>query len=94
MNDLLIASKDPQSTIDTLINEHNFKFKDTNPTSYHLGCDFGRDENGTLHFAPRKHIEKMEECYQSMFGSKTKQVYMSPLEKSDYPELDTSKYLD
>ena len=62
--------------------------------SHHLGCDFGRDEDGTLHFSPRKCIEKMEECYLSMFGSKPKKIYMSPLEKGDHPELDVSKYLD
>ena len=94
VDDLLIASKDPQSVIDTLINNHHFKLKGTGPMSCHLGCDFGRDEDGTLHFAPRKYIEKMEECYLSMFGSKPKQIYMSPLEKGDHPELDISKYLD
>ena len=76
VDDLLIASKEPQSVIDTLINNHHFKLKGTGPMSHHLGCDFGQDEDGTLHFAPRKHIEKMEECYQSMFGSKPKQIYM------------------
>ena len=60
VDDLLIASKEPQSVIDTLINNHHFKLKGTGPMSYHLGCDFGRDEDGTLHFAPRKYIEKME----------------------------------
>jgi hypothetical protein len=94
VDDLLIASKYPQSVIDTLINNHHFKLKGTVPMSHHLGCDFGRDEDGTLHFAPRKRIEKTEECYQSMFGSKLKQVYMSPLEKGDHPELDFSKYPD
>ena len=72
VDDLLIASKDAQSVIDTLINSHHFKLKDTGPMSCHLGYDFGGDEDGTLHFAPRKYIEKMEECYQSMFGSKPK----------------------
>ena len=66
----------------------------TDSMSYHLGCDFGRDGDGTLYFAPRKYIEKMEECYCSMFGSKPKQICMSPLENGDYPELDTSECLD
>ena len=94
VDDLLIASKEPQNVIDTLTNKHQFKLKGTGPMSYHLGCDFGRDEDGTLHFAPRKYIEKMEECYCSMFGSKPKQTYMSPLEKGDHPELDAFNYLD
>ena len=62
--------------------------------SYYLGCKFGRDEDSTLHFALRKHIEYMEEVYHSMFGSKPKQIFMLPLEKVYYPDFDTSHYLD
>ena len=60
MDDLLTASKDPKSIMSTLSTKHDFKLKGTGPISYHLGCEFGRDEDGTLHFAPRKHTEKME----------------------------------
>ena len=67
VDDLLIASKDPKSIISTLSKKHNFKLKGTGPISYHLGCDFGRDEDGTLCFAPRKCIEKMEECHLNVF---------------------------
>ena len=49
-------------------NKHNFKLKVTDPISYHLGCDFGRNGDATLPFAPRKYVEKIEECYCSMFG--------------------------
>ena len=52
--DLLIMSKYPKSTIDFLTNEHSFKLKGTGPISYHLGCEFGRDDDGALHFAPKK----------------------------------------
>ena len=62
--------------------------------SYHLGCDFGRDGDGTLHFTPRKCVENIEECYCSMLGSKQKQLYILPLEKGNHPELDASKFLD
>ena len=60
-NDLLIASKDPQNTVDPLENKHHFKIKGTGPMSYHLGCDFVLDEDGTLNFEHRKHVENMEE---------------------------------
>ena len=60
IDNLLIVSKDPQGVVDVLINKHNFKLKETVPISYHLGGDFGRDEDGTLHFAPKKFIEKMK----------------------------------
>ena len=52
--------------------ERHFEIKGKDPMPYYLGCDFSRDENGTLHFAPMKHIEKIENCYHSMFGSKPK----------------------
>ena len=94
MDDLLIESKDPQRVVDALMNKHYFKLKGTGPISYHAGCDFAIDEDDTLHFAPRKCNEKIEECYHSMFGSNPKQTCVSPFEKGDHPELDTSHYLD
>ena len=62
VGDLLIASKCPKSIIDFLTNKHCFKLKGTSPISYHLGCDFGRNNDGTLHSAPKKHIEIMIDC--------------------------------
>ena len=79
VDDLLIVSKDPSNIIDILESNCKFKLKGTGPISYHLGCNFDRDENGTLCFAPRKYTEKMEESHINMFGSKPKQVYTSPL---------------
>ena len=58
-DDMLIASNYLQNIVDTLGSKHHSKLKGTGPVSYHLGCDFGRYEDGTLHFGPRKHIEKM-----------------------------------
>ena len=62
--------------------------------SHHLGCDFGRDNDRTLHLCPRKNTEKMIYCHVKMFGSKSKLNVMSPLEKGDHPELGTTKHLD
>jgi len=59
-----------------------------------LGCDFFRDEDGTLCFSPRKYIEKMIEGFITIFGRKPKHNVSSPLEKGDHPELDNSDYLD
>ena len=86
-------SKDRQGTVDTLTKKHYFKLKCTGPMSYHLGCVFGRDRHETLQFDPRKYVEKIEEFYHSIFGSKPKQLCMPQLEKGDHPELDTSKCL-
>jgi hypothetical protein len=93
VDDLLIASKEPKGIIDTLTDDHNFKLKGTGPISFHLGCDFFRDDDGCLCFAPNKYILKLLDNYQRIFGSQPKK-YSSPLEKGDHPELDTSELLN
>ena len=94
VDDLAIASKNPQAIIDALEGApNNFKLKGTGPMQFHLGCDFFRDEEGVLCVGPRKYIERMEAQYVSLFGSKPKTNVTSPLEKNDHPELDTSPLL-
>ncbi len=70
VDDLMIASKNPQAIIDALTNKpNNFKLKGTGPVTFHLGCDYFRDENGILCTGPRKYIERMEASYKNLFGS-------------------------
>ena len=95
VDDLLIASKDPSSIITALEAHPNlFKLKGTGPLKFHLGCDFFRDDNGTLCMGPKTYIERMIMQYESMFGSKPKTVYTSPLVSNDHPELDETELLD
>ena len=94
VDDLAIAAKDPQSIIDCLMNKHNFKLKGSGPISFHLGCDFFRNDEDILCFAPRKYIKKMADNYTRMFGTAPKETVLSPLEKGDHPEMDTSELLD
>jgi hypothetical protein len=95
VDDLAIASKDPASIIRTLTDDHQFKLKGTGPIEFHLGCDFFRDEEGVLCFAPLKYIDKMIDSYERMFGSKPKtNKITSPLVKGDHPEIDVSAFLD
>ena len=61
--------------------------------TFHLGCDFFRDEDGVLCYAPLKYIEKMIDDYVRFFGEKPKPVF-SPLVPGDHPELDSSDLLD
>jgi hypothetical protein len=59
VDDLLIASREPQSIIITALETtHKFKLKGSGP-EFHLGCDFVRDEHGRLGYAPIKYIEKI-----------------------------------
>ena len=43
VDDLAIASQDPQGLIDTLRNNYNFKIKGVGPIDFHLGMQFSRD---------------------------------------------------
>ena len=46
VDDLLIASRQPQSIIDQLTAKpHAFKLKGTGPVSFHLGCDYFRRQH-------------------------------------------------
>ena len=94
VDDLIIASKDPESLLNKLIEDHKFKLKGTGPITFHLGCDFFRDEDGVLCMQPRKYIDRMCDNYERIFGTKPKQTYTSPLEKGDHPELDDSELCD
>jgi len=93
VDDLMIASKDPDSIIKMLMEKYHFKLKGTGPTKFHLGCDFFRDEEGVLCYAPKKHIEKILENYRRIFGTWPKPA-TSPLTTGDHPELDTSELLN
>ena len=73
--DLLISSKDPKSVTDVLTNKNYFKLKGKDPISYHLGWDFGSDNDDTLLFVPKKHIEIMIDCYYNMFSTKPKLTF-------------------
>ena len=95
VDDLLIASKTPQEITNALEAHPNlFKLKGTGPIKFHLGCDFFRDDSGTLCMGPRTYIDRMCMQYESMFGTKPKAVYTSPLVSNDHPELDETPLLD
>jgi len=92
VDDLMIASLIPEGIVKALIDEHNFKLKGTGPTEFHLGCDFCRDKQGVLCYAPKKCIEKILDNYRRIYGTWPK-VAHSPLVNGDHPELDTSDLL-
>jgi Reverse transcriptase (RNA-dependent DNA polymerase) len=48
VDDLLIAAKDPSAITKCLEETHFFKLKGTGPLEYHLGCDYFKDDTGTL----------------------------------------------
>jgi hypothetical protein len=86
IDDLLIAARDPKSIVQSLQEKHTFKLKGVGSLTYHLGCDYFYDTDGTLCYGPRKYIDKIMVQYENMFGCKPRE-YTSPLEKGDHREM-------
>ena len=93
VDDLLLVSKNPKLLLDTLTNKYDFKLKGSGNIEFYLGCDYFRDDDGVLCYAPRKYIRKTVDNYERIFKKKPKE-YKSPLDKNDHPELDDSDLLD
>ena len=75
-------------TTEILTNKHSLNFKGMGPIFCNLGCYFGCDDASSPHFVPRNHIETMDECNHSMFGSKSKFKISSTLEKGNHHDPD------
>ena len=93
VDDLEIASKDPQQILDDLMKIYKFHLKGSGPLEFHLGCDFFRDRDGVLCQSPKKYIQRMVDNYSRLFGKQPRH-YKTPLERGDHPELDDSEFLD
>ena len=70
-DDLLCAMKDPRSCLDCLMQVHKYKVKGDEPLSFHLGCDFGHDPNGTCYYQLKKYISRQLSTYEHMFPGET-----------------------
>ena len=85
--------KDPRSFLNHLIKVHKYKLKGDELLSFHLGCDFGHDPDGTCYYQPKKYISKMLSTYEHMFPGETLKKQSSPILKRDHPELDDSEFI-
>jgi Reverse transcriptase (RNA-dependent DNA polymerase) len=56
VDDLLIAARNLEEIVHTLQEIHVFKLKSVGQLTYHLGCDYFREEDGTLFCGPKKYI--------------------------------------
>jgi hypothetical protein len=93
VDDLLIAARNPEEIVQTLQEIHGFKLKSVGQLTYHLGCNYFCEKDGTLCYGPKQYIGKIVDQYEKIFGSKPRE-YTSPLEKGDHPEVATSEELD
>jgi Reverse transcriptase (RNA-dependent DNA polymerase) len=73
VDDLLIAAKIPNEIVKVLTEKHKFKLKGVDPLTYHLGCDYFRDKDGTLCYGTRKSFSKMIGQFKNMFGCKPRE---------------------
>ena len=94
VDDLAMAMLNPGEFAKILTDKYKFKLKGTGPISFHLGCEFVRDEEGVLCLRPRKYIDRMVATYEQIFGEKPCTKVSSPLEKNDHPELDDTELCD
>jgi hypothetical protein len=53
---LALAMDDPQGFLAILKSKYGFKLKGSGEINFHLGCNFYRDEDGTLCMKPEKYI--------------------------------------
>jgi hypothetical protein len=87
VDDLLIAARNPNSIVQTLQEKCKFKLKGVGSLTYHLGCNYFHNMDGTLCYGPRINIDKIMVQYENMFGCKPSE-YTSQLEKGKHPEVD------
>jgi len=94
VDDLAIASYRPQEIISLLESKYKLKLKGSGPIGYHLGCNFFRDETGTLCMSPMKYVERIVEDFGKRIGKISQKKYLSPLVPNDHPDVDESPLLD
>ena len=70
VDDLLIASEEPQKIIQDLKDKFKLKIKGDGPLEYHLVCDYKLDKDGTLVAQPTRCINKILESYKKKFPNK------------------------
>ena len=94
VDDLAIASKDAQAILNDLTEKYKYKLKGVGPLSFHLGCSYGRDPDGTLYASSTRYVEKMHDSFKYMFPGENVDKKKTPLAKNDHPELDDTPFLD
>jgi Reverse transcriptase (RNA-dependent DNA polymerase) len=63
VDDLALAMENGRAFLDKLqkpidAGGYGYKIKGDGPLTYHLGCDYYRDKDGTLAYQPKKYIDK------------------------------------
>ena len=91
VDDLLIASEEPQKIIHDLKEKFKLKIKCDGSLEYHLSYDYKLGKDSTLMAQPTRYINKILKSYKKMSPDKNLINAKSPLEKNDHPDLDNSE---
>ena len=70
VDDLVFVVRDPKKIIIFPDDNNKYKLKVIGSISYHLDCDFFRDDEDKLCMFPKIYIEQMTNGYQNMFDKK------------------------
>ena len=68
----------------------NYKLKGVGPSHYHLGGDFFRDPDDTPCYSTQTYVKRLVASFKTLFGEEPPKKVLTPLPKSDLPELDDS----
>jgi hypothetical protein len=76
VDNLAIAAADPNSIIRTLETTYKVQLKGVGTITFHLGCGFNCDKDGTLLYKPKSYIEKTIVGYKQMLGENPKKILL------------------
>ena len=94
VEELYIAAEKTEELISIFKNKNKLKVKGDGKLTYHLGADYFHDPDGTMVSQPKKYVEKLKETSIRLFNEEPPKGLKTPLDKNDYPELDTSDILE
>jgi hypothetical protein len=76
-DDLAIASAGPKSIIRTLETTYKLQSTGVGSITFHLGCNFNRDKDGTLLYGPKSYVEQMIVGYKKNLLKTPKNILLS-----------------
>ena len=93
VDDIFTALKNPLEYYGKLTGPPwNYKLKNVEEPTYHLGGDFFCDTDGTFCYGAKTYVKRLILNYKLMFGELPTEAH-SPMDKDCKPELDTSMEL-
>ena len=93
VDDLLVASKEPQNIIEPLKEKYGYELKGVGEPEYYNGGDISRTPEGKWEFSAKTYVKNVCEKIEKLLDISLKN-YGSPMETGDHPEVDETDLLD